>query len=167
MTKFWLGAVISVFSFQAVIAQDIVAKHDGAKLSGKVNYITESVVVFTPQGEKKSFKLGKAEVEKITYKSGRTEYVTPKIEINGREDWEKVSMTTNPLQVIGLSKKGEIKAKSDRQNQGLASFDTRALKKMKKDAADMHAHVILIKPYDGREETGSKNKMETLVVYGY
>ncbi|WP_254411498.1 hypothetical protein [Dyadobacter diqingensis] len=167
MNYFLLSLVIAFGSLQFASAQDIIVKHNGSKLEAKVNYVTESVVVYTSPGENSSGKLGKAEVEKIIYKSGRVELISQKIVVNGHDDWKKIVLTSNPLSVVGLIKKGEIKVKSGRESHGTASFDSKEVEKMKKQAADMGAHVILVNGYDGRIEPSEHNKMEVVVAYGY
>lgn len=150
----------------SVEAQDVIVRHNGPELHGKVNYVTESMVVYTVADEKKTSNLGKAEVEKIIYKSGRVEPISQKVEIHGQEDWDKIMVTSNPLLVVGLKKKGEIKVKSDRQAHGMATFESRDLEKLKKQAAGMGAHVVVVDGYDGRMKPGNQ-KTETVSAYGY
>ncbi|MCF2444779.1 hypothetical protein L0657_12495 [Dyadobacter sp. CY345] len=166
MNRYLFAIVIILSSFKLVHGQDIIVKHDGSKLNGKVNYITESTVVYTEPENSNTSKLGKAEVEKIIYKSGRIEPISQKVEIHGQEDWQKIILTTNPLLVVGLMKKGEIKVKSGRQGHGMANFESHDMEKMKKQAAGMGAHVLVVDGYDGRAEF-SNQKTETVVAYGY
>lgn len=166
MNNYLLTIVIIFSSFKIVQGQDVIVKHNGSKLNVKVNYITESAVVFTDTEHDNTSKLGKAEVEKIIYKSGRVEPISQKIEIHGQQDWQKIILTSNPLSVVGLTKKGEIKVKSGRQTHGMANFETHDLEKLKKQAAGMGAHVIVVDGYDGRVESNNQ-KMETVAAYGY
>jgi hypothetical protein len=167
VNKYLITLSITLGCFQLAFAQDIIVRHSGSKVEAKVNYVTESVVVYTIPGESNSWKLGKAEVEKIIYRSGRVELISQKIVINGHDDWEKVILTSNPLSVVGLVKKGEIKVKTGRESYGAASFESKEIEKMKKLAADMGAHVILVNGYDGRIELSGRNKMEIVTGYGY
>lgn len=167
MNKYLLILVVIFGSLQYVFAQDTIVKHNGSKLEAKVNYVTESVIVYTIPGENSSEKLGKAEVEKIIYKSGRVELISQKIVINGHDDWRKIILTSNPLSVVGLIKKGEIKVRSGKESRGITGFGSKDVEKMKKQAVDMGAHVILVNGYDGRIEPSGHNATETVVAYGY
>lgn len=149
-----------------VSAQDVIVKHDGEKLNVKVNYVTESIIVFTDPLDSHSYKLGKAEVEKIVYKSGRVEPISNKVEVHGKKDWEKIVVTSNPLSVVGLIKKGEIHIKSAHQINGLSNIESRDVEKMKKQAAEMGAHVIVLNGYDARNESLKTND-QIVVAYGY
>ena len=166
MNRYLFAIVIIFSSFSLVQGQDIIVKHNGSRLDAKVNYITESMIVYTEAESKNSSKLGRAEVEKIIYKSGRIEPITQKVEVHGEEDWHKIILTSNPLLVVGLTKKGEIKVKSGRQRHGMANFESHDLEKMKKQAAGMGAHVVVVDGYDGRLEF-DKQKIETVAAYGY
>jgi len=48
----------------------------------------------------------------------------------------------------------------------MANFETHDLEKLKKQAAGMGAHVIVVDGYDGRVESNNQ-KMETVAAYGY
>lgn len=156
-----------VSSLTYVTAQDIIVKHDGKKLDVRINYITESSIVFTSPGSATVEKLGKAEVEKVIYKSGRVESISEKVVVNGKKDWEKIVITNNPLSVVGLAKKGEIHVKTNGPVQGISGYETRDLEKIKKQAAEMGAHVIVLDGYDARAEISNKSKDHVVTAYGY
>ncbi|TKT87308.1 hypothetical protein [Dyadobacter frigoris] len=158
--------VICCISTRFVSAQDVIVKHDGEKLNVKVNYVTESTIVFTDPRDSHSDKLGKAEVEKIVYKSGRIEPISDKVEVHGKKDWEKIVVTSNPLSVVGLIKKGEIHIKSTHQIHGISNIESRDIEKMKKQAAEMGAHVIVLNSYDARQESLKSNE-QIVAAYGY
>ncbi|MBE9460844.1 hypothetical protein ACFP1I_20100 [Dyadobacter subterraneus] len=166
MKKYLIVLIMCCISTQFVFAQDLIVKHDGAKLNVKVNYVTESIIVYTDPANSHSDKLGKAEVEKIVYKSGRIEPISDKIEVHGKKDWEKIVVTSNPLSVIGLIKKGEIHVKSVHQIHGISNIESKDVEKMKKQAAEMGAHVIVLKGYDARQES-IKNNDQVVIAYGY
>lgn len=167
--KYLLASLLIFCSLLLASAQDVVVKHDGSHLKVKVNYLTESAVAFTIPGETRPIKMGRAEVEKIIYQSGRTEAVSQKVIINGRQDWNKIIVTSNPLSIVGLTKKGEIKVKSGKQAHGVANFESKDIEKIKKQAADMGAHVVVVNGYDGRSEpeTSQESKIEIINAYGY
>lgn len=153
-------------SISFVSAQDLIVKHDGGKLNVKVNYMTESAIVFTINGETDSDMIGKAKVEKIIYKSGRVEPITEKVEVHGKKDWEKIIVTRNPLYVVGLAKKGEIHVKSGKELHGIVSYGDSDVENMKKQAASMGAHVIVLEAYDARRQSDNLND-RTVAAYGY
>jgi len=159
--------ILCLFSISFASAQDLIVKHDGGKLNVKVNYITESAIIFTIAGETDSDMIGKARVEKIIYKSGRIEPITEKIEVHGKKDWEKIIITRNPLYVIGLTKKGEIHVKSGKEFNGIVSYGNGDFENMKKQAASMGAHVIVLEAYDARQQSGSTGVDHKVLAYGY
>lgn len=160
---FMLGCISMPF----VSAQDIIVKHNGEKLNVKVNYMTESAIVFTINGEAKSDIIGKAKVEKIIYKSGREEPITQKVEVHGKKDWDKIVVTRNPLYVVGLAKKGEIHIKPGKELHGIVSYGESDVENMKKQAAAMGAHVIVLDAYDARHQASIKGNDRTVIAYGY
>lgn len=166
MRNYILLVVICCITTRFVSAQDLIVKHDGEKLNVKVNYVTESTIVFTNPGDSHSAKFGKAEVEKIVYKSGRIEMISDKVEVHGKKDWEKIIVTSNPLSVVGLIKKGEIHLKSAHRINGILNIESRDVEKMKKQAAEMGAHVIVLSSYDARQESIKSND-QVVVAYGY
>lgn len=166
MKNYLIIFVLCCITTRFVSAQDVIVKHDGEKLNVKVNYVTESSIVFTNPLNAHSDKLGKAEVEKIVYKSGRIEPISDKIEVHGKKDWEKIVVTSNPLSVVGLIKKGEIHIKSAHQIHSISSIESREVEKIKKQAAEMGAHVIVLNGYDARHEA-SKTNEQIVVAYGY
>ena len=159
--------VLCSISVKFARAQDLIVKHDGHTLSVKVNYLTESNVVFTIPGGTDADQVGKAEVEKIIYKSGRTELISKKVEIRGIEDWQKIVLTNNPLSVVGLTKKGEIYTKASKNVSSMASYEPRDIEKMKKQAAGMGAHVIVLGGYDANNHPRSVGSERVVVAYGY
>jgi hypothetical protein len=159
--------VLCSISVTFACAQDLIVKHDGQTLSVKVNYLTESNIVFTTPGETDADQVGKAEVEKIIYKSGRTELISKKVEIHGIQDWQKIVLTNNPLSVVGLTKKGEIHTKVSKNVSSMASYEPRDVEKMKKQAAGMGAHVIVLGGYDANHESRSTGSERVVLAYGY
>jgi hypothetical protein len=165
--KHLLFFILCLFSIAFASAQDIIVTHDGSKLNVKVNYMTESAIIFTIAGETDSDMIGKARVEKIIYKSGRIEPITEKIEVHGKEDWKKIIITRNPLYVIGLTKKGEIHVKSGKESHGIVSYANSDFENMKKQAASMGAHVIVLEAYDARHQSSSIGDDRKVLAYGY
>jgi sRNA-binding regulator protein Hfq len=125
---------------------DVITKHSGEIVNGKVVRVDEYVVVFKYEGEDAENSMGKYAIEKIVYgKSGRVEEVTEKITINGEADWEKVVMLEEKSYIAGLKKGGEVRGKT-----GLINFQTgntgdkKAQKKLKMDAAKIGCPFVLL-----------------------
>ncbi|MGV9004617.1 hypothetical protein [Flavobacterium sp.] len=125
---------------------DLITKHNGEIVKGKVVKLEEYTIIFKYDGEDAENTIGKYAVEKIVYgKSGRVENVTEKISINGEADWEKVVILEDKGYISGLSKVGEVRGKT-----GLINFQTgntgdkKAQKKLKMDAAKLGCPFVLM-----------------------
>ena len=125
---------------------DVITKHSGEIVKGKVVKVEEYTVVYKYDGEDAENSIGKYAIEKIVYgKSGRVEEVTNKIIINGEEDWEKVVVLEDKSYISGLKKGDEIRGKT-----GFVSFhtgntaDKKAEKKLKMDAAKGNYPFVLM-----------------------
>ena len=125
---------------------DVITKHNGETVNGKVIRLEEYTVVFKYDGEDAENSLGKYAIEKIVYgKSGRVEEVSEKILVNGEADWEKVVILEEKSYIAGLKKGGEVRGKT-----GLINFQTgntgdkKAQKKLKMDAAKLGCPFVLM-----------------------
>ena len=125
---------------------DVITKHSGETVQGKVIRLDEYTVVFKYEGEDAENTIGKYAVEKIVYgKTKRVEDVTEKITINGEDDWEKVVILEEKSYIAGLKKVGEVRGKT-----GLINFQTgntgdkKAQKKLKMDAAKLGCPFVLL-----------------------
>lgn len=139
--------VTLVFGFATANAQvDIITKHNGETVKGKVVKLEEYTIVFKYDGEDAENTISKYAVEKIVYgKSGRQEEMTDKIVINGEADWEKVVILEDKAYISGLKKVDEVRGKT-----GLVNFQTgntgdkKAEKKLKMEAAKLGSQFILL-----------------------
>ena len=125
---------------------DVITKHNGETVNGKVIRLEEYTVVFKYDGEDAENSLGKYAIEKFVYgKSGRVEEVSEKIVVNGEADWEKVVILEEKSYIAGLKKAGEVRGKT-----GLINFQTgntgdkKAQKKLKMDAAKLGCPFVLM-----------------------
>jgi hypothetical protein len=113
-----------------------------------VNVVTvnEREVSFTYPGEKVVNVLSKNQIKEIDFASGRIEKITERIVIASEEDWQKVVVTTLESDVVGLTRKGEVRAKATGATalSNQANIDARATEKLKREAARMGAHIILL-----------------------
>jgi hypothetical protein len=136
-----------VFGFGIANAQvDVITKHSGETVEGKVIRLDEFTIVFKYDGEDAENTISKYAVEKIVYgKTKRVEIITEKIIVNGEDDWEKVVILEDKSYIAGLKKVSEVRGKT-----GLINFQTgntgdkKAQKKLKMDAAKQGCPFILL-----------------------
>ena len=135
-----------VFSFGIANAQvDVIYKHSGETVQGKVMRLDEYTVIFKYDGEDAENTIGKYAVEKIVYgKTKRQEDVTEKIVISGEADWEKVVILEDKGYIAGLKKVGEVRGKTGLINYHTGNTgDKKAEKKLKMAAAAIGCPFIL------------------------
>lgn len=125
---------------------DLIKKHNGEIIKGKVKKIDDYTVIFVYDGEDAENSLSKYAIQTITYgKSGRVEEVTEKIVVHNEGDWEKVMIFEEKSYIVGLKKVDEVRGKT-----GLINFQTgntgdkKAEKKLKMAAAAMGCPFILM-----------------------
>jgi sRNA-binding regulator protein Hfq len=131
----------------SIFAQsDLITKHSGEAVKGKVVRVDEYVIVYKYDGEDAENSIGKYAIEKIVYgKSGRVEEVTDKIVVSSEADWEKVVILEDKAYIAGLKKGEEVRGKT-----GLINFQTgntgdkKAEKKLKMAAAAVGCQFILL-----------------------
>jgi hypothetical protein len=125
---------------------DVITKHSGETVKGKVLRVDEYTVVFIYDGEDAENSIGKYAIEKIVYgKSGRVEDVTEKIVVNGETDWGKVIFLEEKSYIAGLKKIGEVRGKTGLINlQTGNTGDKKAEKKLKMAAAAIGCPFILM-----------------------
>ncbi len=174
MKKFFLSVLTSLFvlfSFSQAPATtaDKMLKHSGETLSVKVIKVGETTVTYKYPGEDAEQTIGKFAVASITYgTTGRVEKISDKIEVSGKNDWEKVEIVTDKAQVIGLKKGEEVRGKTS----GFLSYnsagtaDKKATRKLKEAAAEMNAPFILLTS-DKADNMGIKQSIKNGVAYSY
>lgn len=137
MRKNILMFIVGLFSMSLFAQVDVITKHSGETVSGKVIRVDEYIVVFKYDGEDAENSISKYAIEKIVYgKSGRVQDVTEKIIVNGEDDWNKVVILEDKSYIAGLKKVGEIKGKTAFINMHTGNTgDSKADKKLKIEAA--------------------------------
>lgn len=128
------------------VKSDKLVKLSNEALLVNVVSVNERDVSFTYPGEKVVNVLSKNQIKEIDFASGRVEKITEKVVIASEEDWQKVIVTTAESDVAGLVRKGEVRAKATGATalSNQANIDARATEKLKREAARMGAHIILI-----------------------
>jgi sRNA-binding regulator protein Hfq len=136
---------------------DVITKHSGETLSGKVIRVDEYIVVYKYDGEDAENSISKYAIEKIVYgKSGRVEEVTEKIVVNGEEDWNKVVILEDKSYIAGLKKVGEIKGKTAFINLHTGNTgDSKAEMKLKMEAAKLGCEFIFMTADKDINESGA------------
>ncbi len=136
-----------VLGFSAANAQnDVITKHNGETVEGKVVRVEEYTIVFRYDGEDAENSIGKYAIEKIVYgKSKRVEEVSEKIVVKTEEDWEKVVILEEKSYIAGLKKEGEVRGKTGLINYHTGNTgDKKAEKKLKMEAAKLGCPFILL-----------------------
>lgn len=139
--------LLALFITSMVNAQvDVITKHSGEIVKGKVVKLEEYTVVYKYDGEDAENSIGKYAIEKIVYgKSGRVEEITDKIVVSSDVDWKKVVILEDKAYIAGLKKGEEVRGKT-----GLVNFQTgntgdkKAEKKLKMAAAAIGCPFILL-----------------------
>lgn len=183
MKKF-LTTVLSVclmaFFSLSFAQNDKVYLHNGEVMEVSVKGISSGIITYSYPGEALTQEVAEKQVEKIVFSSGRVQQVSEKIVINGKDDWEKVAITSLESDIKGLVRKGEVKGSKT----GATTFSStskvleKAEKEMKEEAAEMGAHIIFIKNYQVRDSDGinsmtglaggrSAKASVTGIAYGY
>ena len=146
MKKFLIVGALILGLNVANAQLDVITKHNGENVSGKVVKLEEYTIVFKYDGEDAENTLSKYAVEKIVYgKSGRVENITEKIEVKGEDDWEKVVILEDKGYAAGLKKGEEVRGKTGLINYHTGNTaDRKAEMKLKKAAAIVGCPFILM-----------------------
>lgn len=172
MKKFILIIILVTFG-NIVLAQDKIVTHKGDTIVCKVSELTDNSIKYKFEGEDLVNTIYKNLVKEIIFQSGRIQKVTEKIEINGPDDWEKVQITNLETDIAGLTKKGELTANaaSGWSTTGEGKMQAKAMEKLKKQAAAIGAHIVLILTTTSKGGTygisGGTKASVTGVAYGY
>ena len=146
MKKIILVVAMLISGAIAIAQSDVITKHNGEVVKGKVVKLEEFTIVFKYDGEDAENTISKYAVEKIVYgKSGRTEEVTEKIVISSEDDWEKVVILEDKYYISGLKKVAEVRGKTGLINYHTGNTgDVKAQMKLKKAAALVGCPFILM-----------------------
>jgi|GEM_PF-6842368 len=141
---FWICVLTSL----SISAQDRILLRSGDTLRVTITKSTSDFVEFNYPNESTVNQQYKNSIIKIIYGSGRIENCSGDsklAKVNGVEDWEKVEITTNPADVRGLTKLGEVVGKSGWGGYGAQGMGNKeARKHLKKNAAKLGGSIVLI-----------------------
>lgn len=146
MKKIILLLAMLVSGAMANAQVDVITKHNGEVVKGKVIKLEEFTIVFKYDGEDAENTISKYAVQKIVYgKSGRVEEVTDKIVVSSEDDWEKVVVFEDKAYISGLKKVDEVRGKTGLINYHTGNTgDKKAEMKLKKAAAAIGCPFILM-----------------------
>jgi sRNA-binding regulator protein Hfq len=146
MKKTIIALLTLLFPVMAQAQADIIKKHNGETVTGKVLKVDEYTVIFSYENEDAQNTLSKYAIEKVTYgKSGRVEEITEKINVRSEDDWEKVVIFEEKSYIVGLKKVEEIKGKTGLINYHTGNTgDRKAEKKLKMQAAELKCPFIFM-----------------------
>jgi hypothetical protein len=149
---------------------DRIVLHTGEELAVNILGISERSVTYNYPEESVEYTKSKNSIDEIIFVSGRRSKGSEKIHISNTNDWQKVVLTNNPEDVIGLSKKGDLYQKSIATTifSGSQRIDAKATRKIKQHAAALGAHIIYIQ--DQTTDKGIRRVNRSIksgVAYGY
>ena len=128
-------------------SQDSVILKRGDTLNVFVTKSSSESIEFKYPEEDVLNTLSKKRIVKIIYQSGRTENVNKVVQlptIKSKDDWEKVIITFDPIDVEGYKELGTVTRKSGWGGVVSVEAGELVMKKMKKDAAELGSPIILI-----------------------
>lgn len=124
---------------------DTLLLHNGTQINGEVINITNYTVLFRYKNEKTEQQISKYAIEKIHFGSGRKQWISTKIIINGESDWEKVLILEDKNQNSGLVQVSSIRAYTKFINLHTANTsDIKVSEKLQREAAKLNCPFILI-----------------------
>lgn len=169
ITSIVAGALCLVahVGFAQEAKNDKIVKMNGETVAVKVTAVTDREVSFTYPGEQTVNVIGVNQVKEIDFASGRVQMLTKRVEINNENDWGKVVVTTVPGDVQGLVSKGDVVAAAIPMTafSSQEALNERATEKLKRKAAKMGAHIILLTSDQNSILAGKTVKKG--VAYGY
>ena len=171
MTSLFASLLLVATSFARTadpVAVDKLYKHSGETLDVKIVKVGEFSITYKYPGEDAEQTIGKLAVGKIQYSSGRTEQISDKIIINGKDDWEKVQIISDKAQMVGLKQGEEIRGKTSGffTYNSAGTADKKASKKIKEAAAELGAPFVLLTS-DKNDGFGVKQSIKNGVAYSY
>lgn len=131
---------------------DRIVKHGGDTIFCKVTELTDRKIKYKLDGEDLTNSVSENIVKEIRFSNGRVQEISQHIIIRGAEDWEKVQIVYDKAEVDGLVRKKELAAKATAVfgTTGLGKMEKKAIEKLKKEAAALGCHMVLILTTSGR-----------------
>ncbi|MBN2521445.1 MAG: hypothetical protein JXB17_13105 [Bacteroidales bacterium] len=151
--KYFILVLIATFCSNILIAQspsnevpDTIFMLSGKKIYARIIGITSSKLTYREMGKSDVESIDRKQVQKIVYKNGRKEiFNKPVFQVLEEGDWKTVILTNNPGDVEGLTKKGEVNAKSTGSAKTKKTAKRSAEMQLQKKAANLGAQIVLVK----------------------
>ena len=151
------------------LKSDLLCLHDGSRIECQITTVGPTQISYKRVNELTQYAIGRPAVQKIRFLSGRDEVISNRVLIGSSDDWENVVLTENPDEVVGLRRLGEVSGKSTGGFIGVKGVDKAASRKLKKEAAEMGGHIILLLQ-DQTSGSGlyrASKSFKSGIVYGY
>jgi hypothetical protein len=132
--------------------------------------VSDFVIRFQFVGERVIQQVSKNAISKIKHAEGKSEIVSEYIQINGKDDFERVKLLLLPEQTEGLKKLGEIEGKT---SGGLTlhtsgTADQSSSNRIRRAAARLGAAFVLIQNNTNVSiYLGPKQSYKSGIAYGY
>jgi len=152
--------------FVSAQTTDKIVKMNGDTLTVTVTNVSESTITYSYPRETVTTTINRKVVKQIIYQSGRVENISEPIVINGEADFEKVIITKDPNEVLGLVKKGDVQSKASKLYGKESKLRVTATDDLKKEAVKKGGFIILIQS-DNFSMSPINNVTLTGVAYGY
>ncbi len=152
-----LFLIALLFNILTVSAQDKVKFHNGNVGEGKVVEVTPQYVKFVYTGEDAVVMIGALAIENITFKNGRVQEISSKIEVKSSADWEKVKIVHDKNEVFGMKSLGNVEKHSNGAwslHTSTGHFMKKAQQKIQKEAAAKGACIALVVNESTTEDKG-------------
>lgn len=163
---FLVSLTISTFSL-AQSKNDVIHLAEGPK-EVQVIEVGFNTIKYSFPNEKTVYSISKHHVNKIEFASGREEvFESPFQPVHGLDDFEKVYISYNPDDVMGLESKGELfsKATGVTTLSSINNVKNRAMEKLKAEASMLGANVVFIgdvyqrgNTYGGENQAGNSTQ---------
>lgn len=133
----------------SLLAQDIdeIYFHSGEVAKVDVKRVNEKTVEYNYPNENATLVVSKYAIERIVFRSGRTQEISERYEVHGENDWENVILLYDPDEAVGLKKVQDVLGKTKGFFSGYVSAagsDRRANEKLLREAAELKCPFVLL-----------------------
>jgi len=137
--------IIAVFILCSLpgTSQDKVVTLNGDTINCHILEFNGIALTYKPSSTDTVCYISGSQIYQLLYSDGQLQNVSKRIVITGKDDWKKVILTSDTIDVIGLVKVGDLKTVT------YADYDKEEAreegeKKLRKEAAALGAFIVLI-----------------------
>lgn len=132
-------------SMHASEKMDTIIKLGGRRIICSVKKVNAASVTYSLPNSVVQQEILRKDIEKIIYKNGRVDvFNKPVFSVVDKLDWQAVMITENEADVVGLYKRGVIKANASSGSRSPKAAKQSAIIRMQKKAANMGALIVLV-----------------------